>query len=57
MKTDIRQRTLKLERKIIDTTPLIMHKYSLDQIEEAYRSFENRLDDEIKIVIVNDKYK
>lgn len=45
--------TLRLiEEGKIDTTPLITHRYSLKDIEEAYRIFENRLDDVIKIAIV-----
>lgn len=36
----------------IDTTPLITHRYPLSEIEEAYRIFENRLDDVIKVAIV-----
>lgn len=44
--------TLKLiEEGKIDTTPLITHRYRLEDIEEAYRIFENRLDDVIKIAI------
>ncbi len=35
----------------IDTTPLITHRYSLSQIEEAYRIFENRLDGVIKVAV------
>lgn len=35
----------------IDTTPLITHRFPLSEIEEAYRIFENRLDDVIKIAI------
>lgn len=35
----------------IDTTPLITHRYPLTEIEEAYRIFENRLDDVIKIAV------
>lgn len=35
----------------IDTTPLITHRYALDDIEEAYRIFENRLDGVIKVAI------
>ena len=35
----------------IDTTPLITHRFPLDQIEEAYRIFENRLDGVIKVAI------
>lgn len=44
-----------IEQGKIDTTPLITHKFTLDQIEEAYRIFENKLDDVIKIAIVNGK--
>lgn len=35
----------------IDTTPLITHRFKLDEIEEAYRVFENRLDGVIKVAI------
>ena len=35
----------------IDTTPLITHRFPLDQIEEAYHIFENHLEDAIKIAI------
>lgn len=35
----------------IDTTPLITHRFPLEQIEEAYRIFENHLDGVIKIAI------
>ncbi|MBS5875051.1 MAG: alcohol dehydrogenase catalytic domain-containing protein [Prevotella sp.] len=35
----------------IDTTPLITHSYPLNEIEEAYRTFENRLDGVIKVAI------
>lgn len=35
----------------IDTTPLITHTYALNEIEEAYRIFENRLDGVIKVAI------
>ncbi len=38
----------------IDTTPLITHKYSIKDIDEAYKIFENKMDDVIKIAIVND---
>lgn len=38
----------------IDTTPLITHRFSLDQIEEAYEIFENRLDGVRKIAIINE---
>lgn len=37
----------------IDTTPLITHRFSLADIEEAYRIFENRLDGVIKIAVEN----
>ena len=44
--------TLKLiEEGKIDTTPLITHRFKLKNIEDAYRVFENRLDDVIKIAI------
>lgn len=35
----------------IDTTPLITHRFSLAEIEEAYRVFENRLDNVIKVAV------
>ena len=35
----------------IDTTPLITHRFRLQDIEEAYRIFENKLDGVIKIAI------
>ena len=35
----------------IDTTPLITHRYPLEQIEEAYDLFENRRDNVIKVAI------
>ena len=35
----------------IDTTPLITHTFPLDQIEEAYRIFENKEDGVIKVAI------
>lgn len=35
----------------LDTTPLITHRFSLSEIEEAYRIFENRLDGVIKVAI------
>ena len=37
----------------IDTTPLITHRFTLREIEEAYRIFENKLDGVIKVAIVN----
>ena len=35
----------------LDTTPLITHRFTLREIEEAYRIFENRLDGVIKIAV------
>ena len=35
----------------IDTTPLITHRFPLNEIEEAYRIFENKLEGVIKIAI------
>lgn len=35
----------------IDTTPLITHRFTLNEIEEAYRIFENRLDGVIKVAV------
>ena len=40
-----------IEQGLIDTTPLITHRYSLEDIEEAYRVFENREEGVIKIAI------
>ena len=40
-----------IEAGKIDTTPLITHRYKLEEIEEAYRIFENKLDGVIKIAI------
>lgn len=42
-----------IEQGKIDTTPLITHRFQLNDIEEAYRIFENRLDGVIKIAIEN----
>lgn len=39
---------------LIDTTPLISHRFKLSEIEEAYRVFENRLDGVIKVAIEAD---
>ena len=44
-----------IEAGKIDTTPLITHRYKLQDIEEAYRIFENKLDGVIKIAIVCDR--
>lgn len=38
----------------IDTTPLITHRYPLSQIKEAYKLFENKRDNVIKIAIYPD---
>ena len=35
----------------IDTTPLITHSFSLSDIEEAYRIFEDKLDSVLKIAV------
>ena len=40
-----------IEAGKIDTTPLVSHRFKLEDIEEAYRVFENRLDGVIKIAI------
>ena len=40
-----------IEQGKIDTTPLITHRYKLEDIEEAYRLFENKLDGVIKVAI------
>ena len=40
-----------IEQGLIDTTPLITHRYSLEDIEEAYRVFENREPGVIKVAI------
>ena len=40
-----------IEAGKIDTTPLITHRFKLDDIEEAYHLFENKLDGVIKIAI------
>ena len=39
----------------IDTTPLITHRFTLEQIEEAYRVFENHEDGVIKVAITTGK--
>ena len=48
-----------IEAGKIDTTPLITHRYKLEDIEEAYHLFENKLDGVIKVAIVsgNDSYE
>lgn len=40
-----------IEQGKIDTTPLITHKYKLIDIEKAYKVFENKSDNVIKIAI------
>ena len=40
-----------IEAGKIDTTPLITHRYKLEDIEKAYHIFENKLDGVIKIAI------
>ena len=40
-----------IEQGLIDTTPLITHQYSLEDIEEAYKVFENKVDAVIKIAV------
>ena len=42
-----------IEQGKIDTTPLITHRYNLEDIEEAYRVFEGKLDGVIKVAITN----
>lgn len=42
-----------IEQGKIDTTPLITHKYLLNDIEKAYEIFENKRENVIKIAIVN----
>lgn len=45
-----------IEEGKIDTTPLITHRFSLNEIEEAYRIFEGKLDGVIKVVITERCY-
>ena len=40
-----------IEQGMIDTTSLITHRYSLADIEEAYKVFENKVDGVIKIAV------
>ena len=40
-----------IEKGEIDTTPLITHRFRLDEIETAYDIFENRKDGVIKVAI------
>lgn len=39
----------------IDTTPLITHRFPLNEIEEAYRIFENKLEGVIKVAITGNR--
>lgn len=43
-----------IEQGRIDTTPLITHRYPLSRIAEAYRLFENKEDNVIKVAIYPD---
>ena len=40
-----------IEQRLIDTTSLITHRYSLEDIDEAYKVFENKVDGVIKIAV------
>ena len=40
-----------IEAGKIDTTPLLTHRYKLENIEAAYHLFENKLDGVIKVAI------
>jgi alcohol dehydrogenase len=40
-----------IKQSKIDTTPLITHRYKLEDIKEAYHLFENKLDGVIKVAI------
>ena len=42
-----------IEKGLIDTTPLITHRFPLSEIDEAYRIFENREDGVIKLAVYN----
>ena len=41
-----------IEQGFIDTTPLITHRYKLEDMEEVYRIFENREEGVIKVAIM-----
>ena len=43
-----------IEEGMIDTTPLITHRFQLSRIAEAYSLFENKEDGVIKVAIYND---
>ena len=40
-----------IEASKIDTTSLISHRYKLEDIEEAYHLFENKLNGVIKVAV------
>ena len=40
-----------IEASKIDTAPLITHRYKLEDIEEAFPLFENKLDGVIKVAV------
>ena len=40
-----------IEEGKIDTTPLITHRFPLNEIEEAYRIYENKLDGVVKVAV------
>ena len=40
-----------ISQGVLDTTPLVTHRFPLDRIGEAYRIFENREDGVIKIAV------
>lgn len=42
-----------IEQGKIDTTPLITHRFPLQEIEKAYKIFENKQENVIKIAILN----
>lgn len=44
-----------IEQGLIDTTPLITHRFPLNRVEEAYRLFENKEDRVIKVAIESQK--
>lgn len=44
-----------IEEGRIDTASLITHRFPLNEIEKAYRIFENKLDGAIKVAIVGNK--
>ena len=44
-----------IEAGKIDTTPLITHRFPLNQIDEAYHIFENKMDGVIKVAITGEK--